>query len=216
MKEHKIAALRTIIAKLNADLYGRELIQNTLRGIFAEYMVAEALGPECRIVSDAWNAWDLELGDRQAAYPQRIRIQVKNTARTQTWHKRTGKLTDCQWSLSMRNRPKYFTRDNPGIPCEDYGYLCDAFILCHHPQEDWTIADHRDLDQWEFYVVPVTPHHNLFPLLAPATLPGKPRSYTVLPSTLRKGIRGRPPLKPVGYMELTAAYVRNEMQRLVR
>lgn len=135
---------RRIRGRLINDLYDQPLMQNNLRGVWVEYLVADALGANCRIVSHDWNAWDLEFGNSRCTYPDRIRLQVKNTARTQPWHKRTGQLTECQWSLKLRRRPSYFEQYNPGVPREDYGFLCDAFLLCHHPIEDWSIADHQD------------------------------------------------------------------------
>jgi len=150
-------------------------------------MAAEALGPNCRIVSGDWNAWGLELGDCSKEYPDRVRIQVKNAARTQSWHRRSQRLTKCKWSRTLRNKPNFFDEYNPGIPCEEYGFLCDAFILCHHPIEDWSRADHRVVDQWDFFIVPVTKRHSIYNVVIPDSLPAKSKSYSVLPASIRSG-----------------------------
>jgi hypothetical protein len=146
-----------------------------------------------------------------AEFPDRIRIQVKNTSRTQTWNKRSKKLSECQWSLTLRNKPNYFDAYNPGVPCERYGFLCDAFVLCCHFEEDWSKADHRNLSQWNFYVVPVTNELTPYPINIPDKLPAPDKSYTVKPATLRAGIRRRPPLEPVGFRDLTEIYIRRRL-----
>lgn len=196
--------------RLSEGLFGNPLIDNALRGPFTEYMCAEALGPSCTIVSGGWHAWDLELGSSTAA---KLRLQVKNTARTQTWHINSRKLSNCQWNLTLRNRPSYFEEYNPGVECEEYGFLCDAFILCHHPISEWAVADHRNVHQWDFYVVPVTPTHELFPVVLPDQSNRKPKTYNVVPETLRTGIRGRSPVEPVKFDALTEAYIRAQMLR---
>lgn len=193
------------------DIFDSRLMQNNLRGIWAEYMVADALGRNCSIVSQSWNAWDLQFGDPASEYPNRIRIQVKNTARTQVWHQATRRLTDCQWSLALRNKSAFFDRDNPGVQCEDYGFLCDVFVLCHHFIEDWKVADHRDARQWRFFVVPVTLEHSIYRIVVPETSPRKSKTYTVVPASLKKWIRGRPPIRGISIEELTEDYVRKAL-----
>lgn len=200
-----------IVKRLQRDLFGDRLIQINLRGIFVEYMVAEALGHNRRVVSQAWNVWDLEIGDPKCDFPDRIRIQVKNTAATQIWHEPTGKLTDCQWSLKMRNRPDSFVRDNPNVPCEGYGFLCDVFILCHHPIRDWKLSDHRDLSQWDFYVVPVAGSLALYSVNVPKEMASKTRSYTAVSESLCKGIRGRRGIAPFKFEGLTEDFLRSQL-----
>ena len=163
-----------ITDRLMRDTFGQKLIDNNFRGPWAEYMVAEALGDQCIIVSEGWHAWDLQIGNSYNEFPERIRIQVKNTATLQTWHNATEKLSKCRWVLKMRPKAAYFDEYNPNVPCEDYGYLCDVYILCHHPISDPQIADHRDPNQWDFYVVPVTPAAFDFPFKGLATWPESP------------------------------------------
>ena len=127
-----------------------------------------------------------------------------------------GRVTNCQWTLRLRNLPEYFRRDNPTIECEDYGFLCDVFVLCHHPIEDRHVADYRNLDQWDFYVVPAGKNYNHYPLVIPDEAPRKSKSYTAVPATLRKGIRRRLPIEPVKYAGLTEAYVRERLKTLCR
>jgi hypothetical protein len=197
-----------IRAKLSAALFDQKLIQNNLRGIWMEYVVAEALGANFRLVGQDWHAWDIEWGEQKAKYPDRVRIQVKNTSRTQTWGKKLQLYTDCQWTISLRNRPSYFDKYNPEIPCEQYGFHCELFVLCHHPEEDWCLADHRDLAQWDFYLLPVTRDHSIYPIQhVNPHKPQDPKSFTVVPKSLAQGIRKRPCIEPVKFDELTEEFI---------
>jgi hypothetical protein len=193
------------------EFLGSPILDNTLRGYWLEVMLAEALGPRCRLVSAGWHLWDLQFGPSDRECPARIRIQVRNTAALQTWSK--GVTSACQWILASRPAPAYFGRDHPHVPCESAGYLCDVFILAHHPGSDPTKADHRDPYQWRFFVVPVTPRHRLFPLDIPYAAGRDRWSYIVRPETLERGIRGRPPVPAVSIDMLSERYIREQLNR---
>lgn len=190
------------------DFLAAKVMDNSLRGYWCEAMVAEALGPGCKIVSQGWHPWDLQFGSDQAEFPERVRIQVKNSARLQSWHKPGGKPSDSLFNLKFSKRPSYFETDYPGIPCEEVGFMCDVFILCHHPAEDWNAADQTDPEQWEFYVLPVL-GPNIAVTEAEITAArgivadtGKPSNCQRRPSTMKQGIRGRLPIVPVGIRDL--------------
>jgi hypothetical protein len=197
------------------EAFSVPLLDNTMRGVWCEYMVAEALGGECRAVGLGWNAWDLQIGEDDQVLPDRIRIQVKNNARIQPWNAGTGKLSDPLFTLPWRRRPGYFENYMPNVPCEPEGFLCDVFILCHHPVEDEQLADHREPGQWECYVLPTTGPNCAITASevkwARGNLEsGKTRSSTQRTvGSLRKGIRGRPPIESVGIEELSVRLVRD-------
>jgi hypothetical protein len=189
-------ASKRIRRQLTSDLFDKPLIQNNLRGVWMEYVVADALGPNFKYVGHDWHAWDIQFGSSQATYPKRIRIQVKNTARTQTWGKRLKILSNCRWNISLHNQPSYFEKYNPRVPCERYGFLCDLFVLCHHPEEDWCKADHRNLAQWNFYVLPVTRDHTIYPIHEiDQNKRQKAKSFIVTPENLVE--RAKPRMKPI-------------------
>ena len=137
------------------DIFDQRLMDNSFRGIWCEYMVAEALGSACRTVGVGWHAWDLEIGESRNAFPERIRIQLKNSARLQSWNAKSGTVSSCEFHLKYRNRPYYFEQSNPGVPCEAFGFLCELYILCLHDEANPERANHADLDQWKFFLVPV-------------------------------------------------------------
>lgn len=199
------------------EAFGTRLMENSMRGIWCEYMIAEAIGPQCRPVSAGWHAWDLEVGDAGAGFPERIRIQVKNSARLQTWNVRSGKSSDCKFDLKYRKRPAGFEQTNPGMACEETGFLCDLFILCLHDCEDWRTADQTDPFQWKFYLLPVVggncavTRSELDAAQQRVLATGRPATCIRHPRTMEAGIRGRPPVKPVGIEALSVATIRTAM-----
>ncbi|MCI2397843.1 hypothetical protein [Aliiroseovarius subalbicans] len=177
-------------------------------------MLAEALGQECQTVGLGWNLWDLQIGKATASFPERIRIQVKNSAKTQPWNTRTQRLSETSFKLDWRKKPDYFDRDFPNVQCETEGFMCDLFILCHHAEEDFTTSDHRDPTQWEFYLLPTRGVHSA---ITPAELDslrraiatGANRSSTIRrPTTLNRGIRGRPAIEALSISELSLNLIR--------
>jgi len=207
----KLDTASKIVSNLADDTFGKPLMENSMRGLFAEYMVSEALGERCRVVGRDWYPWDLQIGDDENVFPDRIRIQVKNTARLQSWYPLTSKLSKCQWSLKISKKPYEFDSWYRNVPCEDYGHMCDLYVLCHHPIEDVNIANHRDLEQWNFYLVPVIGSKMMYKAYEKPEGQKGNASYTVVPESLRKGIRGRVPVEPVSFDTLDIRVVENAL-----
>jgi hypothetical protein len=204
-------------ARFFREAFSGRLLDNTLRGLWCEFMMCEALGPECRPVGLAWHPWDLQIGSDSEGTPERIRIQVKNSAVLQSWNEIEGKASTPLFNLTWRRRPAYFDRTHPGVPCEQEGFLCDLFILCHHPAADWTVADHREPAQWRFYLVPVVgppravSDAEIAAMRSGVLSSGKPSSTQRRPGTLESGIRGRRPIHPVSVDSLSISAVRRAM-----
>lgn len=212
-----IPTREAIERRILKEAFKTRLLDNSMRGFWCEFMVAEALGPDCHTVGLGWHPWDLQIGDSRDVFPDRIRIQVKNSAALQTWHPRYGTVTDCCFNLTLRNRPRYFTQDNPNVPCESTGFMCDIFVLCHHPETDVARADHCDPTQWRFYLAPVagpcsavTPSEMTW-LADKVEASGKPSTTMRRPATLEKGIRGRPPIRPLRIDELSIGAIRTSL-----
>lgn len=207
---------QAILERLQDGLLSARILDNTIRGLWCEYMVANALGDECQAVGLGWNAWDLQIGRSDAEFPNRIRIQVKNSARLQVWS-RNGHRSYCQFELKYRRKPFYFHELNNKMPCEDSGFLCDIYILCYHPIEDEAVADQLDVDQWLFYLAPVVGPNAAVTASevewAAATLDktGRPAACIRRPDTLEKGIRGRPAIRPVSFAQLTLPALRRAL-----
>src|ERR1019366_4351693 len=67
-----------------ADFWGwsmSDLVDNTARGVLAEFIVATALGISTESVRDSWASWDLTT-------PDNVRVEVKSAAYLQSWWQR--------------------------------------------------------------------------------------------------------------------------------
>jgi len=207
----------SVKARFFRDAFGTHLLDNTVRGLWCEFMIAEALGPECSAVGLGWHPWDLQIGPDAASMPERIRIQIKNSAALQSWNVASGTRTKCSYSLTWRRPPAYFSAYFPHTPCEDAGFLCDVFVLCHHPVEDPERADHRDPTQWRFFLVPVVGPNVAITEAEVASRrtslerTGTPSVTQRTPLTLAAGIRGRPPVPPLDIDELTVDAIRRSL-----
>lgn len=190
------------------EYLGAPILDNNLRGYWCEAMVAQALGPECRITSQGWAPWDLEIGNSNDTFPHRIRIQVKNAARRQTWHQSTSAGSEAVFTLSYRKRPLYWTRDFPDHPCEDAGFLCDIFALCYHEEIDPISADQRDPSQWKVFLVSAygadgdITKAELASCSTKLEIGQQRASLNRRPDTMVQGIRGRRPAKPIHLPDL--------------
>jgi hypothetical protein len=205
---------KDVEARFFREAFGRPLLDNTLRGLWCEFMLCEALGHGCRPVGLAWHPWDLQIGPNEADFPERIRIQVKNSAALQTWNEARGTTSAPLFNLAWRRCPQDFRATHPETPCEAEGFLCDLFILCHHPVTDWAVADHREPGQWRFYLLPVlgpfcaVSDAEKSALRASLAASGRPASTQRRPGTLEAGIRGRPPVGALKVEEVTVEAIR--------
>ncbi|SEW22802.1 hypothetical protein SAMN05444851_2297 [Aliiroseovarius sediminilitoris] len=210
-------SIQQIQNRLNDHLFKDRILDNSFRGFWCEAMVAQALGQRCAIVGDGWFPWDLQIGPLTANFPDRVRVQVKNTARLQPWNLHDGIQSKASFNLTYRNLPKSLRFEERGIPCESRGFLCDAFILCEHPENDPRRANQKDPSQWRFYVLPVRGPNSAVTETEMQYLEGRLAAGSTSastqrhPRTLAKGIRGRPQIHSIGIAELT---LRNLKQAL--
>jgi hypothetical protein len=124
-----------------ADLaYGRPLIENSYRGLIAEIIVSNALGPQWNLCSGDWRGWDL-------AHTTGCRLEVKQSAARQTW---TAPKKPATPSFDIRERTGYY-EGAMWIP--HIGRLAHIYVFAYHTVLDDS-ADHRDPRQWRFYVIP--------------------------------------------------------------
>lgn len=123
------------------NLFDRPIIQNNLRGIYMEQVVSDLLGEEWNLVGSDWAAWDIEHKTNGT------RIEVKQSAAKQTWAEDIGKKAKISFSIKS---PKQIWSGTAPRPTN--GRPAQIYIFAAHPLFD-DRADHRMLDQWEFYVV---------------------------------------------------------------
>ncbi|MSP02849.1 MAG: hypothetical protein EXR07_17650 [Acetobacteraceae bacterium] len=89
------ATMNEIVAMASAEAFGRRLIQNNLRSIIVEAMVAKALGSAWRWSSADWAPYDFE-------GPNGIRLEVKQSAAEQTWSTPTSKPSKPRYDIAER------------------------------------------------------------------------------------------------------------------
>ncbi len=127
-----------------------ELLDNTLRGEFGEYLVALALDPSdrFRFRKKAWSSWDLQVN-------KDFRIEVKTSGRSQSWHKdppyRSGKIRKSPPSWSVNAGHIY--DEEKGNWSNDSSRPADLYVFCFHDEKCVDKAKTTDLNQWKFYVV---------------------------------------------------------------
>lgn len=115
-----------------------DLLNNTTRGILAEYLVASALKVNLSEARDPWNDYDILYND--------IKIEVKSSAYLQSWN--NEKLSKITFTI-YPSRPSYATS------CDDSN-ICrhsNIYVFCLFNCKDKKIANPMQLEQWKFYVL---------------------------------------------------------------
>lgn len=117
-----------------------DIKSNTLRGIFAEWLVARLLNlPLPQRVE--WESYDL-------VTPSGVRIEVKSAAHRQVWHE----PGDPPGKLSFgRLKSREWARGTGPSPTATFN--ADIYVLCSQIETDHGRWDAFDLAQWRFYVL---------------------------------------------------------------
>ena len=129
-----------------ADFWGwsmSDLVDNTARGVLAEFIVATALGIPTDGVRESWASWDLTT-------PDDVRVEVKSAAYLQTWaQKDLSKITF--------NTPKTLAWDADGAGFAGVAQRqAQVYVFALLAHTDKATLNPLDLDQWTFYVLATT------------------------------------------------------------
>lgn len=118
-----------------------DLRNNNLRGVFAEWMVAQLLGvaPPPR---GSWDEYDLRLPDGRT-------VEVKAGARLQAWHRPGDKPSKVIFS-GLKGRI-WSTETRRHTPTATHN--ADLYIFCLHTETDPARWDALDLAQWRFHLL---------------------------------------------------------------
>jgi len=149
------------------SIYDQPLVNNAHLGDLVEFYVAELLkesSVDWRHVALGYCPWDFE-----AVLDGRLhRVQVKTTSIRQAWPQ-TEPIPDKR-SVRLRYRPlpTYFLEfDSVGHYApwreqieSDRGFHCEWILCVHHGITDQT-ADHRNLSQWRFTLIPTAEWYQL-------------------------------------------------------
>ena len=135
-----------IARRLAARLFDTPIIENHYRSAFVEAMIEPRLAVSgWRYTGGAWGGWDFEHQDS-------TRLEVKQSAAQQTWS--AGRKLRTRPTFDIARRTGYYSQGasswtpTPGRPAHLYVF---AYHDGYGPE-----ADHRDPQQWDFYVVPAT------------------------------------------------------------
>lgn len=134
--------IASIQKRLTERLYGSPLVRNDVRGELVEEIVATALEPEWQLCSGDWGACDL------IDTASNLRIQVKQSAARQTWHKADARAP--RPCFSIKEKTGRWEQGDRWV--EERSRNAEIFIFAWHPVADKT-ADHRDPRQWQFFVI---------------------------------------------------------------
>ncbi|KWT67506.1 hypothetical protein APY04_1865 [Hyphomicrobium sulfonivorans] len=130
--------------KLAGDiLFGGDILDNAMRGIFIEAVVLDALrrtddthGTPTRWhhIGLGWGLWDLQRGT--AAGGDRVRVQVKTSAAVQLWQAPSARK-EARFTLGWTDKPPppYFAQSMDVTHvggCEPTGYRADILLLAWH------------------------------------------------------------------------------------
>jgi len=117
-----------------------DLIDNASRGIFAEWLVAQALGLALATPRSGWDNVDLHYRGQG--------IEVKSCAYHQAWaQERLSTIT-----FNVRKSQGWDPDTNKVDP--EKKRRADIYILCLFQEQDRSALDPLDTDQWRFWAIP--------------------------------------------------------------
>lgn len=116
-----------------------DLLNNALRGTIAEFIVGKALDAvnEMRL---EWDAFDLITSTG-------IKIEVKSAAYLQSWQQ--SKNSTIQFSI----RPALAWEASTNTYETEVKRSADVYVFCLLKEQDRSVVNPLNLDQWEFYVL---------------------------------------------------------------
>lgn len=126
-----------------------DLLDNTLRGNYSEFVVAAALGLDLKSVRRNWEPWDLTYSfnsEEDEEQRKDIRIEVKSSSYLQAWDQ--VQLSNIVFSI----RPTRAWDAEKGFS-DTVERRSDVYVFCLYAETDTIIADPLDLNKWEFYVI---------------------------------------------------------------
>lgn len=127
-----------------------DLLNNTMRGVFCEFIVAAALGLDLISCREEWTPWDLTAPHRwvDVDVPRDdVRIEVKSSAYLQSWQQQ--KPSNVIFSI----RPSFFWSAEGGYT-QVARRQSDVYVFGLYAVTDRDAADPAILDGWKFYILP--------------------------------------------------------------
>ena len=119
------------------------LVDNTIRGALAEFIVARAIDASTTGVRDPWATFDLET-------PEGVKIEVKSSSYVQSWAQ--SSLSRISFGIAPSYAWNAEIGDFEGEP-KRHAKVYVFALLAHR---DKSTIDPMNFDQWKFYVLPTT------------------------------------------------------------
>lgn len=116
-----------------------DLLSNAMRGVLAEYIVANALGITGGVRTE-WDAFDLRMENGTT-------IEVKSAAYLQSWHQ--NRLS----SISFGIQPTKGWDSSTNIVSAERKRQADIYVFCVLNHKDQVTVNPINLDQWDFYIL---------------------------------------------------------------
>lgn len=132
-----------------------DILNNTSRGILAEFIVATSLNLDCNNARSGWHAYDLLLPDATS-------IEVKSSAYVQSWnHKELSKISfDIRKTREWNEQTNELSKESKRQADIYVFCLLGTCLLKHKDGETiYTLKgkiNPLNLDQWKFYIVPAS------------------------------------------------------------
>lgn len=118
-----------------------DILSNTTRGRFAEFIVGTAIGFNPNKLRDEWDAYDLTSDDG-------IKIEVKSAAYIQCW-----KQTDYSKITFSIKASKSWSNEFGEIRSSPKRHA-DLYVFCLLKHKEQETIEPLNMDQWGFYVIP--------------------------------------------------------------
>ena len=138
-----MATLHSVILTRIQAFFDVPIMQNNLRGMYVEHLVAELLGEGWDLVGQDWAAWDIQHSDG-------TRVEVKQSARRQTWAAPENGSSKPSFSIRV---PKFIWKG--AAKTTTNVRPADIYVFAWHGT-DGDESDQRVDGQWQFFVVPAS------------------------------------------------------------
>lgn len=118
-----------------------DILSNTIRGRFAEFIVGTAIGLNPKDIRTEWDAYDLTAVDG-------IKIEVKSAAYIQSWKQKRFS------AISFSIKPTRHWDAETIVQGDEAKRHADIYVFCHLKHKDQDTIDPFKMEQWDFYVLP--------------------------------------------------------------
>lgn len=123
--------------------HASDVISNTMRGYFAEFIVSTALGVDiAKNIRSEWDAFDV-------VSPEGIRVEVKSASFIQSWsQKKFSSISfDIKQARAWDSTTNYESRES--VPSRH----ADIYVFCLLHHKDQATLNPLDLTHWTFFVL---------------------------------------------------------------